>query len=168
MNKKLKSYFSFTRTERIGFISLCLLVVILIAVWASLNFRKHKEIPKENDLHLSAEWEKAKQIQPKDDSTPPDTTSYPEPIKSNKSEVALPVIYEQLDINTIDSFTLSRINGISTATAGKIVSFRYTHGPFSNMERLQSIAGISNKELKILYKNLVISNNNNKLSPAVK
>lgn len=63
MKKLLKSYLSFTRTERIGLVLLCGLLILLIAIRVSMHLCIHPDFDTEKEKKLVTAWEAFKKKQ---------------------------------------------------------------------------------------------------------
>jgi competence protein ComEA len=50
-----------------------------------------------------------------------------------------------ININTADSATLQRLNGVGPATAQKIIDYRDSNGPFAQAEDIKDVSGIGDK-----------------------
>ena len=153
MKKLLKSYTSFTRTERMGILGLSGLLIILICIRATMHLWVHPKTDPEKDKQLVAAWETFKRSHPP--LKKPDTTGtindYEDAFDDN--ETPLPTI---IDINTADSATLVRLKGIGPVTAGEIVAIRKNKGPFTNIDQLMEIRKFPAATFKILKAHLVI------------
>jgi hypothetical protein len=112
----LRSYFSFSRTQRVGVVVLSGLLLGLILVRATMRYWVKPE-PIKNSVELQAAWER---------------------FKANQEEAAnkklLPV-----HINTADSETLVSLRGIGPKTAHKILEYRETKGNIKSFNQLLSI-----------------------------
>src|ERR1035437_4665230 len=147
MKKPLKSYTSFTRTERIGLVCLCAFIIILIAVRATMYLWVHPDI--NTDKKLVAAWETFKRSQPvsTNDTTEKTKKDYQDAFDDNTTP--LPNI---ININTADSATLVRLKGIGPVTAGKIVARRKNKGPFTSINQLLEVGSFSSATFEILKK----------------
>ena len=60
--------------------------------------------------------------------------------------VSAPLYAGQVDINSADAKTLaSELKGIGAKKAQAIVDYRASHGPFSSLDELEKVKGISEK-----------------------
>src|SRR6185312_5700838 len=135
MKKLLKSYISFTRTEKMGLIGLCGLLLVLIVIRATMHTWVHPANNPDNDKKLVNAWGTFKRTQTT--TKPVDTTignkdDYRD--ANDDNETPLPNI---ININTADSATLVRLKGIGPVTAGKIVARRKNKGAFTNIDQLR-------------------------------
>jgi competence ComEA-like helix-hairpin-helix protein len=153
MKKTIKSFISFTRTERIGLIALCGLLVILLAVRLTMHLWVHPPLGSEKEKKLIAAWDSFKHKQ----SLIKDT------IEKNKSaykdafddeDNPLPAT---IDLNTADSAMLIRLRGIGPVTAHRIIEWRAKNGPFTSIDQLNEVGSFSKTNFELLKKHLVIN-----------
>ena len=153
MKKLIKSFISFTRTERIGLVCLCALLIILIAVRATMPLWVHPAKDAENEKRLVTAWETFKRTQSKPvNDTAQKKNDYQDAFDEN--ETPLPNV---IDLNTVDSETLVRLKGIGPITAGKIVARRKKKGPYTDVEQLKEVGVFTAPTFEILKKHLRIS-----------
>ena len=153
MKKQIRSYLSFTRTERMGVLCLCGLLVIFIVVRATLHLWVHPAINTEKEKKLAAAWESFKRSQPRvsKDTADEDKNDYEDALDEN--ETPLPVI---INLNTADSATLVRLKGIGPVTAAKIIAYRNNNGPFTSIGQLSEIHHFPAAIFEILKKHLTV------------
>jgi len=151
MKKVFKSYTSFTRTERTGFLCLSALLIILIVIRGSMHLWVHvaNDPEKEKKLVIASKTFKQSQRVVKTNNT--DDDNYQD--ASDDNETSLPNI---IDLNTADSATLVRLKGIGPVTACMIVARRKNVGPFTNIDQLLEIRKIPDATFKILKKHLIV------------
>ena len=53
-----------------------------------------------------------------------------------------------LDVNRADAEALTELPGIGPAKAAAIVAYREEHGPFSSLEELEKVSGISRRMIE--------------------
>jgi DNA uptake protein ComE-like DNA-binding protein len=152
MKKLIRSFTSFSRTERIGLAGLSVLLVILIAVRATMYLWVHPDTEMNKNSKLIAAWENFKRTQPVSKAT--DTV---EKIKNDyqdnfDDEAPLPAV---VNINAADSATLVRFKGIGPVTAGKILSRIKNKGPFTDINQLSEVGSFSQVTLDVLKKHIV-------------
>jgi DNA uptake protein ComE-like DNA-binding protein len=165
MKKFFQSYTSFSRTERIGLLSLCAVMLILFAVRASMPLWVHKTNGGEKDKKLVAAWGAFKGSQARINA---DTIVK----RAAKEDPIVWVEYENqdkqgtaygraarniIDANTVDSAALSQIKGIDAPTASVIIAYRKANGRFSDIDQLGMIEGVSKASFRILKERLVIA-----------
>jgi competence ComEA-like helix-hairpin-helix protein len=63
-----------------------------------------------------------------------------------------------INLNTATYKDLVRVPGIGNGTASSIISYRYAHGSFHDVEELLEIKGIGEKKLSRIRKFLYINN----------
>ncbi len=149
MKKEVKSYITFTRTERFGLIALLSLLALLTIVRLSLPyFIQPKEDKQKNEALVTA-WERFKELHP-------DNTSR---IKKDYQDVGddnpnpLPDI---INLNNVDSATLVRLKGIGPATAHLIIEHRKNEGPFVTVDQLSELRHFPDTLMILLKQHLVI------------
>ena len=153
MKKLLKSYTSFTRAERIGLWGLSALLVILIAIRATMHVWVPPAYDAEKEKRLVTAWETFKRSQHTAKAADTNnTTDYQDAFDDN--DTPLP---NTININTADSATLVRLKGIGPATAAKIVARRKNKGPFTNINQLLEIRKFPDATFKILKEHLIIT-----------
>ncbi len=110
MKKEIKSYISFTRTERAGLISISALLIILIGIRATMYLWVHSSGNSENDKNLAIAWGNFKLKNIKDHSSIGiSKKDYQDAFDDNISPLP-----DLIDINSADSITLARLKGIGT------------------------------------------------------
>jgi DNA uptake protein ComE-like DNA-binding protein len=150
MKKALRSYLSFSRTERVGLVCLGALIIILIIIRTTMSLWVHPVNDTEKERQLIAAWEVYKRSQPKTDSTH-EKNDYQDAFDDN--DAPLPAIIE---LNSADSATLVRLKGIGPVTAGKIVARRREKGPFTHIDQLKEVGAFAPETFEILKKHLTI------------
>jgi len=153
MKKNAKSYIYFTRLERLGIIGFSALLIVIIAIRASMFVWIHPEIDTEKEKKLISSWEAFKQIQNINEHSTGDNTkkSFQDALDANVAELP-----DSIDINTADSAILVRLKGIGPATAGKIVAKRKESGPFTNIDQLLEVRHFPDATFKILKGHLYV------------
>ena len=154
MKKLFRSFTSFTRTELLGLLCLSALLLILIAIRATMSLWVHPAMDTEKEKKLMAAWETFKRSQPK--ATNDSTEKIPNDYQDASDENETP-LRDVIDLNTADSATLVRLKGIGPVTAGQIVTYRNIHGPFTSINQLLDIRHFPDATFDILKKHLVIS-----------
>lgn len=83
-----------------------------------------------------------------------DTNPATEAVKeAPKSESAMQVQVEKININTATETELMKLPGIGQTTAKRIIEYRDAQGGFKNVEDLMKVKGISKKKFnKIMNK----------------
>ena len=152
MKKLLKSYGSFTRTERIGLVALSALLIILLTIRATMHLWVHPAIDTEKEKKLVASWETFKRSQPaiKKD-TADDKRDYVD--AADDADIPMPDI---ININTADSATLVRLKGIGPVSARKIVARRKNKGPFTDVNQLMEVCSMPEATFELLKKHLSV------------
>jgi len=150
MNKTVKSYLSFTRTERLGLVCLSALLLMLIVVRATMYLwvKPQKDIVKEQKLQ--AAWEtfkrNAHEAAPTADTTT--ATDYKDAYDDNGQP--MPAV---MDLNTADSSMLIRLKGIGPATAHAIIEQR-SKKKFTDVDQLLEIRHFPDATFAIMKRHL--------------
>ena len=152
MKKAFRLYITFSRTERMGVIGLCAILVVLVAIRATMVLWVHPASDAEKDKQLATAWKTFKRNQPvaKPDTTASNANDFQDKLDDN--ETPLPNI---INLNTADSGTLVRLKGIGPVTAGKIIAWRKEHGSFTNINQLLEIRHFPDATFKLLKEHLV-------------
>jgi competence ComEA-like helix-hairpin-helix protein len=151
MKKQAQSYITFTRKEHIGIVVLCLLVVLLITIRATMNLWVHPAIDKEKEKQLVSTWETFKRAHTVVRQPIGDSKDYQDAF--DDTEAPLPDI---INLNKADSATLVRLKGIGPVTAARIVAWRKNNGPFTTVHQLLQIHSISTNTFNSLKKHLTV------------
>jgi competence ComEA-like helix-hairpin-helix protein len=153
MKKLLKSYLSFTRTEKMGLIGLCSLLLVFILTRLTMHLWVHPAIDADKERKLVTAWETFKRSQPriKNDSEVQGKNDFEDAFDENESP--MPGI---INLNTTDSATLVRLKGIGPATASKIIAWRNEYGPFKSIDQLSEIRHFPEATFEMLKKHLTI------------
>jgi DNA uptake protein ComE-like DNA-binding protein len=148
MSKWFRQYLLFSRTERMGLMVLCFVMVLLIA--ARVYMRLGVQPALANSAHgaLIAATRDGSKYQQSDA-----PITYPEHQDKNAGyQTSLPDI---VDINSADSATLVQLRGIGPVTAHNIMKRRINKGIFTSIDELKEVGGFSNEVLAILKRHLV-------------
>lgn len=128
MNNLFRSYISFNRTERMGIIALLSVIIILIAVRATMHlWVKQPEINAEQVIIAGRKITNA----PKQE-TPALSTG------------------EKINLNTADSLTLISLPGIGKGLSHRILERRRQLGRFTDMQQVYDVYHFNEKTLKML------------------
>ena len=152
LKKLFKSYTSFTRTERIGLLGLCLLLILFISVRVTMSLWVHPPNNDEENKKLSAAWETFKRSQPVETDDNTDKTKKDHQDAFDESTSPLP---DTINVNTADSATLVRLKGIGPVTAGKIKARIKSKGPFTDIEQLKEVGVFTNETFELLKKHVI-------------
>lgn len=152
VKKAAHSYISFTRTERMGLVALCVTILLLITVKATMHLWAHQETGNAEEQRLAAAWSTYKDRQPK--LLPDSMAMQAEYIDaSEKGSAPIPLI---ININTADEATLVRLKGIGPVAAAQIIEYRTTKGPFTDIGQLKEVIVISDNNFEILKDHLSV------------
>lgn len=146
MKKTFKSFISFTRAERIGLACLSGILVILVLIRTTMSYWIKPNNSFENEQKLNTSWVKFKRVQSKvKDTIQSNKDGYVDATDNNPA--SMPDI---IDLNTVDSATLVRINGIGPVSASRIVRRRSEIGPYTNIDQIREVASISESTFNII------------------
>ncbi len=128
MNNLFRSYISFNRTERMGIIALLSVIILLIAVRATMHlWIQQPEIQAEQVIVAS------KQIN-----------------KQSEQQIQTLPPGEKINLNTADSITLISLPGIGKGLSHRILERRRQLGKFTNMQQVYDVYHFNEKTLKML------------------
>ncbi len=128
MNNLFRSYISFNRTERMGIIALLSVILILIAVRATMHlWVTQPEIQAEQVIIA------AKQIN-----------------KQSEQQIQALSPGEKINLNTADSLTLISLPGIGKGLSHRILERRRQLGRFTDMQQVYDVYHFNEKTLKML------------------
>lgn len=88
-----------------------------------------------------------------DESVPTPTEDKPTPAQD---ETTTP--QTKIDVNSASAETLESLKGIGSVVAKRIIEHRETHGPFSRVEDLATVKGVSKSLLKKIQSQLTVEN----------
>ncbi len=152
MKKSIRSFVTFTRTERIGLVCLCGLLLVFIVIRVTMCYWVHPTSDADKEQKINAAWEVFKRSQQdKKDANPKGNREYEytaDSSQNNRTDI--------IDLNTADSVTLVSLKGIGPVTAGKIVARRNTRGPFTDINQLKEVGSFSAATFELLKKQLTI------------
>lgn len=134
MKDLLRSYVSFTRTERMGIITLLLLIFIFIAVRATMQY--WVKPPEINAEQVAITAKKLNQQQ-------------------QETAVIAPT-GKKINLNTADSLTLISLPGIGKGISHRILERRRQLGSFSNMQEVFDVYHFNEKTRKMLEERATI------------
>ena len=151
MKKAIRSFITFNRTERLGIAALCLVLLALLAVRATMALWVHPTANEDQNKKLITAAQTFQRIQP---ITHTDTTAPTKDYQDKFDEQTTP-LPDQIDLNTADSVTLVRLKGIGPATAARIIA-RRNKKPFTNISQLSEVGRIPHKTMDLLKKHLFV------------
>ena len=131
MQKRLHSYISFTAREKVGLSVLLVLLMVLIAVKATLHLWVRPTVDSSSDVKMQAAWQDFVASQP------------PKKLSQNIT----------VNINTADSATLVQLKGIGPVTASRIMLYRKEKA-FTHIEELREVGSFSEQTLAELEKRI--------------
>lgn len=130
MKNILKSYASFTRSERMGIIALMLLMIVLIAVNTSMHF-----------------WVSTPTVDIQQITTNKAITS--KTAKTNKSA--------KINLNNADSLSLIALPGIGKGLSHRILERRRQLGSFTNMQQVLDVYKFKQETKQMLQERTYIN-----------
>ncbi len=126
MNNLFRSYFSFTRTERMGIIALLSVIIILISIQATMP------------LWVTSPEVNAEKI-----------VQYVQNQTKEQQQLQLPPGVK-INLNTADSITLISLPGIGKGLSHRILERRRQLGRFTHMQQVYDIYHFNEKTRKML------------------
>jgi len=134
MSNTFKSFISFNRTERMGIIALMSVIIILIAVRATMHlWVKQPEINAEQVIVATQKINRQSPTQVQ--ALPPGT---------------------KINLNTADSLTLISLPGIGKGLSHRILERRRQLGRFTDMQQVYDVYHFNEKTLKMLNERTTI------------
>lgn len=152
MNNKVRSYITFTRSERAGIVVLLGLILLLGGARLTMRYFVHPDYDSVSERRLQADWEQYKR-ENKTDRGSGDTSAASPDFWDDKSEYTL----NRVNINTADSEMLENLRGIGPVAAGEIVKYRQQNGPFTSVAKILEAHRINYADFKLLEPHLCIS-----------
>ncbi len=61
-----------------------------------------------------------------------------------------------INVNTANTDELQKLSGIGPVLAGRIVEYREQHGPFSSIDELRKVKGLTVKRLERIKEDIVL------------
>lgn len=145
MRRLIRAYLSFTRTERMGLIVLCTVLVALVIVKATMPLWVHPHFDTQKEKELIAKWNEMDQRPGTAD------TEQPQPAKtvlsqsapSGKSEKSNTLFY--FDPNTLDSAGFRKL-GLKEKTVSILLHWRAKGKHFYRKEDLKSLYTLTKQD----------------------
>jgi len=150
--KPVASYITFSKAEKAGLVGLTLLLALLVLFRIAMPWFIQPAHDEAQEQAIRLAWQKFKAVN--NDGSSIDTAGKTAFQKSNDQNA--PPLPMHINLNTVDSATLVRIKGIGPVTASKIVAWRKTHGPFTNLNQLFNLGSFSKKNFSLLRQHLVL------------
>lgn len=150
-----KDFFYFSKGDKIAIILLLNLIVIGGGIFINMNkftladsaYRDQNEEIQKDFVQFENNLEETTPIQ-EETAEEDKPTASTKPTKANKQKLELG---QSIDINAASATTLTRIPGIGSTFAERIIEYRNLLGGFTSLEQLYEIKGITvNKFSKIL------------------
>jgi competence protein ComEA len=153
MKEGVKAYFNFNRTERLGIVALVSLLIVLVAVKATLHLWVKPDIDTGKEQQLRTAWEQFKSQQPMDTSKQKFLPQLPtqKQVDVNKEEA---VLFE-FDPNTVDSAALRKL-GLREKTTSIFLHWRAKGKKFYKKEEFRKVYTLTEQEYKRLEPYIVI------------
>jgi hypothetical protein len=145
MKRQIRSFVSFSRTEKKGIAALCGFIVLLIVIRFSMHLWVHPAEDAAQEQKLRQAWDEFQSVA--------GTDGMPE--ESTRKQA----LSDSVDINTADSQTLILFNGIGPATAHKILIRRQKTGPFTDISQIREIGSFSAEQMAVLKAHLRVPAN---------
>lgn len=147
MSKPLKSFITFSRSEKMGLVVLAGVLLILLLVRVTMHFFIYPDINETQQEHLRQQWAQFKEAHP-------DTLVAQPGYVDRNDDGAIP-IPEYINVNTADSATLVRLKGIGPVTAHKIMEYRSVH-PFADFEEFRKLCRLSAANTGLLKPHIIV------------
>ncbi|MBN9484841.1 MAG: hypothetical protein BGO70_06020 [Bacteroidetes bacterium 43-93] len=150
-----RAFTSFTRTERLGIISLLLLIAILLAVKATMHEWVHPSYNREQEARLNAQWRQLKASTIKDpptynnthaDTFPQKKSNYIQPVtRTEKTTAGVKIKMFVFDPNSVDSIGLRKL-GLREKTTAIFLHWRAKGKVFYNKEELKKVYTLTQED----------------------
>jgi DNA uptake protein ComE-like DNA-binding protein len=140
MKNLLRSYVTFTRTEKTGIAVLATIALVLILVRATMHLWVQPTPNTEKQAQLEQAWAAYKQAH---------TTSAPK----KESATALP---DSIDLNNADTTTLMLLGGVGYTTANKIRERIRNKGAFTDIEQLHEVGSFTTSQFDAIKKRVYL------------
>lgn len=153
MKSFFKAYLQYTRTERMGIVALLLILVVLIAVKASMHLWVSPQVDAAKEKELAAKWEQAK--------------------KSGHAVVTPQYTFEpsgtsatlfKFDPNTVDAAGLKKL-GLKDKTVSIFLNWRSKGKVFRSKEEFKKLYTLTPDEYERLAPYIIINNPKNIKQP---
>lgn len=146
MKSFFKAYLQYTRTERMGIVALLLILVVLIAVKASMHLWVSPQIDTMKEKELAAKWEQAKKSG--------NTVTMPQHAFEPSGT---PATLFKFDPNTIDATGLKKL-GLKDKTISIFLNWRSKGKVFRSKEDFKKLYTLTPQEYERLAPYIVIHN----------
>lgn len=149
---KFSTFIQYTRNERLGIVALSVMLVILIAVRASMGLWVKPNTDPEKEKQLIEKWGKYQQsMQAKS------VANIVRPAYEKENSANTTPLPYKLNINKADTATLMRIKGVGKTTAEKIIYHRNNKGAFTHIKQLHEVGSFSEEHLTMLSAHIVFT-----------
>jgi competence ComEA-like helix-hairpin-helix protein len=153
MKSFFKAYLQYTRTERMGIVALLLILIVLIAVKASMHLWVSPQVDTTKEKELAAKWEQAKKsgstvTMPQHAFEPPGTSA----------------TLFKFDPNTIDAAGLKKL-GLKDKTISIFLNWRSKGKVFHSKEEFKKLYTLTPDEYERLVPYIIIDNPKNIKQP---
>ena len=161
MAGKVRSFLSFSRTERFGVLALAILLVLLLAARLAVRHWPKSDVdPAQAMAYNEAynRYEQAAAVENEDirrsaDAAGPGDTAR-EYLDAGVSRKDFP---DTLDVNTATAEQFKMLKGVGAVTAAKIVAKRAEQGGFNTVEEFRQACNLSEKVYRQLRPHLKVS-----------
>jgi len=154
VKRKIDSFITFTRTEKLGLVALSVLLLVLITARFCMHFFIHPVALEKNDS-LRIAWEKFKKVQQQKKEAQKADSMNVAGVGYQKRSGRNP-ISDKIYINSSDSATFAKIRGIGPKVAHKILRFRKYNTRFTSIEQFTMFCGISDDAYAKLKGHIVL------------
>ena len=146
MKSFFKAYLQYTRTERMGIVALLLILIVLIAVKASMHLWVFPQIDTTKEKELAAKWEQAKKSG--------NTVTMPQHAFEPSGTSAT---LFKFDPNTIDAAGLKKL-GLKDKTVSIFLNWRSKGKVFHNKGEFKKLYTLTPDEYERLAPYIIIDN----------
>lgn len=150
-----RSFFSFSRAERMGLVGLLGLLILLLVVRFTMHFWLQNVTPVTNEAEIVTAWTdfntlNNNEIDSKEVKSGAVATKAVTKRNISKND------HQVYNLNTVDSQQLVSLWGIGPKLAHRILAYRNTHGPYTNHSELRNVYHFSDTVYSILKTRLII------------
>lgn len=146
------SFIHYTRNERLGIVAISVMLVILIALRATMGLWVKPDTDPEKEKQLIEKWEKYQQSK-----QPTSVANIVRPAYEKENSANTTPLAQHLNINTADTAILIRIKGVGKTTAEKIIYRRNNKGAFTHIKQLHEVGSFSEEHLTMLSAHIVFT-----------
>jgi hypothetical protein len=140
LRKLLKSYASFSRTERAGLLVFSVLFAVFVLIRATMSMWVDSFPSNEQNTRLASAWKVLNEHQ-----------------NTNNNSDNRVAASGMVNLNEADSATLVSLKGIGPVTAHNILTRIEKKGAFTDINQLREVGGFSDSAFAALKRQLIIN-----------